>query len=392
MKKYDILMATTAILSCAVLAESAVARDEIACPTGSETGATCWKCGDDCTAKLYNGKMKVTGTGDMYDWEQKSVSGKPSWAPDAPWSDRRTEFTSIEIGDGITKVGDSAFALSYNVTSIKLGNTIESIERSAFHSSSASELIIPASVKNIGLASFSSGYNRNNAPTSVIFEEGSQLERLDNWAFAQTQASSISLPDSVKYIGQGVFEQATKLTKVVLPNNPNLVLGDEIFAGTYITDVILPAGFSGASSAFRNMQSPVNVYCSQAAIDAGKCNSSYLYKSPLTVTHYERDENGNFVVYNNDGSIKGVYANGKNVFSDTIVDYYETTDSETGQVTRYNGRGQFLSSSWQDAAGSVYNFDKNGNLKGMTKRGPFTIPEADAATKKGPVNTLTITW
>ena len=92
-----------------------------------------------------------------------------------------------------------------------------------------------------------------------------------------------------------------------MPDNENLVLGDQIFGSTYITEVVLQ-NVSSAEDSFRNMQASVKVYCTQAVIDAGKCNSSYLYKTPLSVTHYERDGD-HYNIYDSNGEIVAQYGN-----------------------------------------------------------------------------------
>ena len=290
-----------------MISSQTYARDEITCPTGTAAGSTCWKCGDNCTATLTGTKMTISGTGDMDDYSYKSASGTPSWGPDAPWSDHRLEITSIKINDGITKVGSYAFSLSYNVTNLDLGNTVESVGKSSLHSLAIDELHIPASMKEIGDFAFSSGWNRSEGFSSIVFEEGSQLERLGEAAFTSNpNLISVELPDSVKYIGEYTFGEDTNLQHVKLPNNPNLIMGDQIFAHTYMTNIALPEEFASSEDSFRNMQASVKVYCTQAVIDSGKCNSSYLYKSPLNVTHYERDGD-HFNVYDSNGEIVAQY-------------------------------------------------------------------------------------
>ena len=66
------------------------------------------------------------------------------------------------------------------------------------------------------------------------------------------------------------------------------------------------------------------------------------------------------------------------------------TDSNGNVIARFDGANKLRYA--QGADGSAYTYDKNGNLSKATKRGPFTIPEANALTKDGPVNTVTITW
>jgi len=195
--------------------------------------------------------------------------------------------------------------------------------------------------------------------TEVVVESG--ITNIPSEAFEYDNIKKITLPNTIRTITNYAFHSAG------------------------ISEIVIPESVTSMSSfgvAFygNNMS---KIYCSSAQISNGICEQSAI--------KYERDGD-NLVVYNSDNTIKGVYSDYVGIRDDKVIDSYEKTDPETGVVTKYNGRGQFLSSTWQDAAGSVYSFDKNGNIKGMKKRGPFTIPEADAATQgKGPFR-LDITW
>jgi len=146
-------------------------------------------------------------------------------------------------------------------------------------------------------------------------------------------------------------------------------------------------------AAFYNYRTnrPNKIFCEKGS---SICNGNQLYANTPTF-QYEIDKNDNdkVVVYSQDGSqIVSVYADFEDLYSDKTVTSYTKTDPQTGTVTKYNGRGVWMSSTLYGENGTVYNLDKAGNIKGMTKRGPFTIPEANALTKDGPVNTVTITW
>ena len=95
-------------------------------------------------------------------------------------------------------------------------------------------------------------------------------------------------------------------------------------------------------------------------------------QSTINLEYYkEYDKKGNLLLqYNNDG--------------------YDEYDAKGNIIAKYdtNGNLRYV----KDVNGAEYTYDKNGNLSKATKRGPFTIPEANALTKDGPVNTVTITW
>ncbi|MBR1399724.1 MAG: leucine-rich repeat protein [Alphaproteobacteria bacterium] len=100
------------------------------------TKQDCKTCGANCDWEIVDGKLSITGSGDMYNWSNSST--------DIPW--RGKALTSIDIGSGITSIGRHAF-ISTSLTSIAIPDTITAISGEAFCGSEAhlTELIIPDS-------------------------------------------------------------------------------------------------------------------------------------------------------------------------------------------------------------------------------------------------------
>ncbi len=94
-------------------------------PVHADTIVASGTCGDNLTWQIDDhSKMKITGTGDMYDY-----SGDKS----APWNSFNKNFTIIILSEGITSIGDKAFRFCGNA---------------------ASNMDIPASVTHIGSQAF----------------------------------------------------------------------------------------------------------------------------------------------------------------------------------------------------------------------------------------------
>lgn len=92
------------------------------------------------------------------------------------------------------------------VTSITIGNGVETIEDSVFSSFRGTEITIPSNVKTIGQFAFGSGgYQDILTLTSITLNEG--LETIANYAFNGNKAETIVIPDSVKTIGEMAFNQ-----------------------------------------------------------------------------------------------------------------------------------------------------------------------------------------
>ena len=124
---------------------------------------------------------------------------------------------------------------------------------------------------------------------------------------------------------------------------------------------------------------------------------------PEIAAAYDYDGNGNQIVkgavfksnigtYDENGNpiSKSATEEERREFLASLMPDRVVTDSNGNVIARFDGANRLRYA--QGADGSAYTYDKNGNLKGATKRGPFTIPEANALTKDGPVNTVTITW
>lgn len=98
------------------------------------------------------------------------------------------------------------------------------------------DFVLPQSVKTIGEYSFF------RAPIfNMNFEEGSSLERIERFAFQQSQLKSIVLPASLKYIEQYSFENLFYLEVVTIPENSLLeYIGDYAFFNTSISSIFIP--------------------------------------------------------------------------------------------------------------------------------------------------------
>lgn len=100
------------------------------------------------------------------------------------------------------------------------------------------KVVIPAHVKKIGFAAFAGKFNI----TEVLFEEGSQLEEISDWAFGGTSIEKINIPSTVKTIGAGAFGDCIKLSDVTLPAEIESI-GQAAFGnGGNIANIGIPNG------------------------------------------------------------------------------------------------------------------------------------------------------
>lgn len=121
------------------------------------------------------GVLLLTGSGDMMN-SDGSVDNKPSWAL------YERSIREVIISEGITSVGDYAFAYYGNLTSITLPSSLRSIGYNSFASNDLKNVVIPEGVTYID-TSF-----RNN-----------------------TGLASITIPESVTWISYWAFEKCKNL-------------------------------------------------------------------------------------------------------------------------------------------------------------------------------------
>ncbi|MBQ9521358.1 MAG: leucine-rich repeat protein [Oscillospiraceae bacterium] len=213
------------------------------------------------------GVLSITGTGDMDDY----TSGY-----NTPWTDYRSSITSVQIGEGVTHVGDYAFQQCYSLTDVSLPSTLtsvgnyafetcgcltnvnfpsslESIGSYAFYNCTAlTSVAIPAGVKSIGEWAF---YYCNSL-SSLTFAEG--LESIGNYAFYYcTVLTSVTIPASVKSLGGCAFYYCTSLSSVTLSEGLESI-GENAFAECYnLSSMTVPASVTEiGGSAFPSSLTP----------------------------------------------------------------------------------------------------------------------------------------
>ena len=163
-------------------------------------------CGANLTWELADSTLTIRGSGAMWD------NTYPAW------SDYKSQIAQVSLPDGLTSISSNAFASCSNLSKIVIPNSVTTLGSSAFHSCN--------NLKHVTLSN-----NLTTIPTDAFYgcsfttitiPEG--VTTLENGAFAYCKLVSISLPNSLltiangaEYSGNGVFENNTQLTKVVIP-------------------------------------------------------------------------------------------------------------------------------------------------------------------------------
>ena len=124
-------------------------------------------------------------------------------------------LTSVTIPDGVTSIGSSAFAGNYSLTSVTIPDSVTSISISSFqYCYSLTSVIFPDSVTSISTSSF----EYNNSLASVTIPDS--VTRIDSYLFQNCPSlMSVTIPDSVTSIGNYAFQSCPSLTSVTIPDS-----------------------------------------------------------------------------------------------------------------------------------------------------------------------------
>lgn len=114
----------------------------------------------------------------------------------------------------VTGIGAKAFYNSFYLKSVDMPNTITYIGESAFFVSAVEKLVIPNSVTTIGPYAF---YHCANLSSLIL---GESLESIGDYAlYNNDKLESLVIPNSVRTIGQFAFESCVGLKYLVLGNS-----------------------------------------------------------------------------------------------------------------------------------------------------------------------------
>lgn len=247
----------------------------LACPYLAK--GTCGAQGDNISWTLYkNGLLSFTGSGDMLDYN--SLNYYPQWTN----SYYRNDVLRVELEEGITNIGGSAFrscaelesvsipesvtviqsgAFAYctNLESIRLPDGLKVIDANAFQNCTALHSVsIPNGVETIGRSAFTdcSGMISISIPTTVISLGETAFQRctaLDNITILSEQTAinryafsecnnlvSVSLPEGMKKISEGMFAFCVTLKSITIPESVKAI-ENRAFAWSGLKTIQIPA-------------------------------------------------------------------------------------------------------------------------------------------------------
>lgn len=209
-------------------------------------------CGDNLSWSLSGGTLTISGAGDMWNYTQEQA---------APWTSYSGSITALVLPEGLTSVGDYAFAGCsglkamklpdsvsrigwrafsdcVNLTMVDLGSGLKSIGESAFlHCQSLESVLLPYGLESIGFQAFFRCYSLQavTVPASVtkmgmtVFaycenlvyaDIQAQISELPDWTFFGCEKlGTLNLPGSVIEVGELAFHDCQNLSTVYYPGD-----------------------------------------------------------------------------------------------------------------------------------------------------------------------------
>ena len=186
--------------------------------TGTSTSNVVWtpnhnyaSAGDYMITLTVDGEMGVNGaaytnTG-SYILRHSSVGNDINYV-------YRNSVRKVEIGDGVTSIGNNAFYYCHSLTSITIPDGVTSIGNYAFnYCCSLTSITIPDGVTRIGSYAF---YNCFSL-TSITIPDG--VTSVGNSAFYNCfSLTSITIPDGITSIAENVLYSCHSLTSITIPD------------------------------------------------------------------------------------------------------------------------------------------------------------------------------
>ena len=210
--------------------------------------------GDGYTFDPATGKLTVT-----------SNDGTTAWRSDSGIAEDDTEryeaIKSLEIGDGVTDIGESAFEDCAGITALDLSGFTGTIGAYAFSGCSGitGTITIPVGVTDIGASAF------ENCASITTLDLSGYMGTIGSRTFKGCASlTEITIPTGVTGIGYGAFDGCTSLARVKMPTSVTSIDDYAFNACSALTAVIIPANVESIG---------INAFARCDALDSVKFNS-----------------------------------------------------------------------------------------------------------------------
>lgn len=161
---------------------------------------TSGSCGAGLTWSFADGRLTISGSGDMTDYTEDALP---------PWYSYRDRILWLTLPDGLTSVGDLAFYDCVNLTAVSIPNSVTDIGELAFcQNRSMTVLTLGSGLHSIGRSAF----EQCDSLPDVRLPDS--LTTVDSQAFyACGSLTYVTIPASVTRMGSSVFSYCYSLIR-----------------------------------------------------------------------------------------------------------------------------------------------------------------------------------
>ena len=250
------------------------------------------KCGDKVYWTLYSyGKLYISGEGDIEDYNVP-------YNYNSPWYSYRLNINTVNISNGITRIGDYAFN-GLGITSITIPDSVTSIGVDAFYylkTYSLERSIYINSFKKWCEIDFENYYSNPMSGGSELYLNNflikeikipNNITNINDYTFCGCRSlTSVTIPDSVTSIGEGAFRNCKSLTSITIPDSVASI-GDYTFAScTSLTSITIPDSVTSiGENAFYYCYSLKSITIPDSVTSIGE--DAFMYCYNLTIYGYK---------------------------------------------------------------------------------------------------------
>lgn len=200
------------------------------------------------------GTLTISGEGDMDDFEE--------WK--TPWQNYSEMIDNVVIDKGVASIGNIAFE-SLKITSIKIPDSVTRIGEGAFAGcTSLTDVTIGKGVKRIEPRTFLGCF------ALKTIDLPSNITQIEEDAFYYSGLESITLPDSIMYIGERSFYHCDELKSITLPDSIMSIEDWTFYHCINLRSVTIPLSVKSIGmGAFRDCSALKNVSLPNSIIDIG---------------------------------------------------------------------------------------------------------------------------
>ena len=239
----------------------------------------------------------------------------------------KKNLKKVFIPNSVTTIGEYAFR-GNQLTTVNIPNSVTTIKSLAFDDNQLTGIVIPNLVTSILTSPFrgnpltniivdsnNSVYDSRDNSNAIIETSSNTLVQgskntiisntvttIGNYAFYNSQLTSINIPDSVTRIGYSAFYN-NQLTSINIPDSVTTI-GDSAFSNNQLTSINLPDSVTTIKSLafFHNNLNYVYIGSNSKLTSIGSeafSSSNGIYTDSETGNTYVN--NPNLVIYNNSG-------------------------------------------------------------------------------------------